>query len=254
MGVTKNRLPLKKLEDWEQHAGPKRRSQWKEGRSAMEAARIWLSVSSPDLPRQVASTLASHPDFGPVLAWSAEPEVRLSFDGLRGEPRNTDLLLSGRDARGEFLIAVEAKADESFGQTVSSAAAAAERRLQQNARSGGVTRISNLLTLLFGASLDTEPSLGKLRYQLLTATAGALAASRNAGDQRVVLLVQEFRTNATSGHRHVRNGAELDAFVERLSGGRVPDVKAGSLHGPFMFATAARSGPFYIGKVVHDLR
>jgi hypothetical protein len=254
VSVSKTKQLLTTLEEWEKHAGPKRPSQWKEGRSGMEAARMWLSVSSPQLPAEVASALAGHPDFGPVLSWSAEPEVRLSFDGFGGEPRNTDLLVSARDLRGEFLIAVEAKADESFGETVTKATLAAKKRRLKNPRSKGLVRIEGLLELLFGTSIETEPSLGNIRYQLLTATAGALAASRKRGNQRVILLVQEFRTSETNDRRHSRNGDELDAFASRLTNSQVPNVKAGQLYGPISFKNAAKSGALYLGKVTQDLR
>ena len=198
--------------------------------------------------------MSSHPDFGPVLDWAAEPEVRLRFDHLRGEPRNTDLLVKASDAYGDVVIAVEGKADESFGETVSQAKKAADARLLKNSKSGGLTRISELVSLLFGTTLDSEPSLGLLRYQLLTATAGALAASRNSGNGRAILLVQEFRTSVTDDRRHARNAAELNALVNRISKGQVTEIRSGKLYGPIAFGRASDSGPLYIGKVVHDLR
>jgi hypothetical protein len=42
MTIIKNGINILTLEDWERHAGPKRQLQWKDGRSAKEAARAWL--------------------------------------------------------------------------------------------------------------------------------------------------------------------------------------------------------------------
>lgn len=223
----------------------------------MEAARSWLAVTSPTLPSQVAVLLASHSAFGPVVEWSAEPEVRLQFDALDGEPRNTDLLVKARDAHGDFLIAVESKADESFGETVTRTLAAAQLRLQGNARSGGVKRISGLLSALFGSTLESEPALGGLQYQLLTATAGAATAALRSGGQRVVILVQEFRTTETTDKKHELNASALDAFVERLSLGAVTHVESGQLVGPFTLQGAVlykSCPPIFFGKVRHELR
>src|SRR3990170_6814020 len=93
MTITKNGRLIRTRDEWRDLAGPKRRDQWAEGRSALEVARSWLSVRSPALPAEVAAALSGHECFGTILDWHAEPEVRLAFDHLGGEPRNTDLLV-----------------------------------------------------------------------------------------------------------------------------------------------------------------
>lgn len=159
MSITKRGFPIRSLDEWETLAGPKRGYQWKDGRSAKEAARTWLGVTSPALPDEIAAALATNTAFDLPLEWTAEPEARLPFDGLRGEPRNTDLLVRATDARGRFLIAVEAKADEPFGETVDQAVAAARRRLEQNPRSGGVERARRLVASLFGTTVEEEAAI-----------------------------------------------------------------------------------------------
>jgi len=253
--VIKRGQPIRSLDEWALLAGPRRADQWEPGRSAMEAARSWLAVTGPVLPVQIATALARNSAFGPVVEWSAEPEARLRFDALRGETRNTDLLLRARDPNGSFLVAVESKADESFGETVAEALGAARKRLVKHPRSGGVERVAWLLSALFGRTLQEEPELGALRYQLLTATAGALAAARREGSVRVVLLVQEFRTSLTVDQRLAANGADLDAFVSRLTRGALHCVTPGSVFGPYRVSAGdAESPPFFVGKVRHDLR
>jgi hypothetical protein len=257
MTVTKNGRPIRTIEEWCDLASPKSPAQWSEGRSAMEAARLWLGVAAPALPAEVAAVLTGHPAFGPVLAWSAEPEVRLRFDQFRGEPRNTVLLVRARDARGEFLLAVEAKADESFGETVAEALAAAVERRIVNAKSRGIERVERLAASLLGPRRDGEAALGRLRYQLLTATAGAIATSAGNQVQRVILLIHEFKTHRTVDEKHARNGRDLDAFVHRLSHGSVPRINSGTIHGPFEVPGAPLFGnlpSFFIAKVTCDIR
>ncbi len=174
LAISKGMNEITTLDDWEKHGHPKSAVQWADGRSAKEAAIAWLASAPANLPPEVSLALAKHPDFGPVLTWEAEPEARLRFDKFPGEPRNTDLLVKAEDAHGQYIIAVEAKADETFGGTVAQTRAAAGIRLKGNPRSNGVTRIDQLITAFFSPQPNDEPPIESLRYQLLTACAGAL--------------------------------------------------------------------------------
>lgn len=256
MAIIKSGRRIETLEDWERYAGPKSPIQWKDGRSAKEAARAWLSTCN-SFPAEVTAVLASHPHFGHILDWEAEPEARLPFDKFAGEPRNSDLVIYANDQYGPLLVAVEAKADESFGQTVKGALAAAVKRQLNNPRSNGVARIEQLLDALMGHGLHKDPSLGGLRYQLLTATAGAMCAAERAHIKRAVLLVQEFVTVATSDSKHAINAADFSNFVRRLSRDSVHTVESGLLYGPFtvpgvpIISTGVQ---IYIGKASRCLR
>jgi hypothetical protein len=256
-GISKCGISIRTLEDWRKYAGPKSDKHWRNDRSAVEAARAWLSVTPPELPAEVSAALSRHPAFGPVRAWVAEPEAKLPFDSFRGEPRNTDLLVRARDDKGSYLIAIEAKADETFGVMVADALADAVERKLVNPRSNGVARVEQLTAALLGPRQDGEAPLSKLRYQLLTATAGALRAGLDHGVVRVVMLVQEFITRLTSAARHEVNARDLGLFVQRLSHGAVNQVVQGQLYGPFRVP----GGPLldvvpelYIGKISCDLR
>lgn len=204
------------------------------------------------LPPEVAAALETHPDFGPVVSWRAEPEAKLRFDGFSGEPRNSDLVVYCEDHHGSYLIAVEAKADEAFGETVSDALAAAVERYVSNPRSNGVTRILQLASALFGPHRKGEPKIGKLRYQLMTAVAGAVCEAERQGLQRMVLLIHEFVTDKTQDERHVKNTGDLAAFVRRLTHQESLVVETGKLLGPFQVPgepLVSRSVSLYIGKV-----
>jgi len=156
MSVAKNGVTIRTIEDWEKLAPPKSKIHWKDGRSAKEAARAWLEVHDQELPGEVARTLSSNPEFGSVQGSDAEPEAKLCFDTFPGEPRNSDLLVRARDRFGSFLIAVEAKADESFGETVADALAAAVERHVDNPNSNGVVRIQQLAAAILGSRKQGE--------------------------------------------------------------------------------------------------
>ncbi len=186
------------------------------------------------MPCEIDDVLTRHPDFGRVLDWRAEPEVRLRLDRFPGEPRNTDLLVELKDAQGPFLMAVEAKADEPFGELLGDALAAAIDRKLANPRSNGILRIQQLCTALLGPRGKGSVPAKRIRYQLLTACAGVLAEAERRCCTRALMLVQEFDTPRTTAENHRRNAHDFDAFIRRLSCGTVAAIKHNEIVGPFV--------------------
>jgi hypothetical protein len=254
MPITKDGVEIKSLSDWEKRAPPKSPVHWQDGRSAKETARCWLA-GGDRLPPEVSATLESHPAFGPVLSWSAEPEAKLRFDSFSGEPRNSDLVVDAHDAHGHYLIAVEAKADETFGASVAKTLMAAQARLKENPRSKGVERVRNLVSVLLGVPSPGHPKAEGIRYQLLTACAGAICEAERRGCSRALMLVHEFVTDQTTdaGHRH--NAWDLDQFLQRISRDTIAGIHPGEIQGPLTGAPLLDgSVRLYIGKAVRNLR
>ena len=245
--IEKNGRRLSTLDEWRVHAPPKSKVHWKDGRSAMESARSWLAAA-PSIPAEIAKTLDSHHDIGTLCDWRAEPEARVRFDKFRGEPSNLDVLLVGRDENGPIVVAVEAKADEPFGQTVRETLSSARSRLKANPRSKGVERVERLLAALFGATTDQTDILD-LRYQLMTATAAAMAEAERQSAQRAVVMIHEFVTPLTTDTKHAR---DLDQFVAKISGQHDP-LESGTLQGPFKVPGKPEIS-LYFGKAVVDKR
>ena len=256
MSIRKHNIELTSLEEWFRLAGPKRPDQWVDDRSAKEVARAWLEGKGV-LPSELNIALIGHPAFGPVFSWHAEPEMKLPFDGFAGETRNTDLSVHAQDAHGEYLIAVEAKADEPFSDTVGKTLEDALERYLKNKNSNGVNRIQALAQSLVGARAPDDPLITELRYQLFTGCAGALCEADRRGYKRTLFLVHEFVTNLTVDENHRRNAADLDLFLHRLSHGGTESIKNGEIHGPFEVPGApllSNPGFLFIGKVSRNLR
>lgn len=258
MKIVKNNQTISTLDDWLNLAGPKKgKDHWQDGRSAKECAICWLNAVPNGIPYEVSNLLASHPDFGNITFIQAEPEAKIPFDGLRGEVRNADIAITANDDQGPIALTVEAKADETFDELVPKVLAAAIERSLKNERSCGIKRIEQLVAALLGPQGKGEPSIQKIRYQLLTATAGTVSLASRIGAKRAVFIVEEFKTRKTSDKKHEANSQDLNAFVYRLSGGSVKDCPGGMLRGPFtipgspLFSTEIN---LYIGKVVHNLR
>ncbi|MCY3736255.1 MAG: hypothetical protein OXG13_07615 [Gemmatimonadaceae bacterium] len=232
--------------------------QWKDGRSAKESARAWLERAPDCVPAEIEQALSAHPDFGTILpGWSAEPEARVAFDSFGGEPSNLDVLLTTSDEEGQLVIAVEAKADEPFGNTVEKTLCQARKRKAENPASRGVDRVEQLAAAILGVPGHKLPEVGELRYQLLTASAAALAEAQRRCVGRAVLIIHEFASDQTSCQKHLENAEDLNAFVTKLSDGEVTSVAEGTVRGPFelpghpLIDSQIR---FYIGKAVRNLR
>jgi hypothetical protein len=256
MHITKDGRAITSLPDWEKYAGPKSKGHWVDERSAKEGARAWLA-GGEEMPPEVSALLLNHSRFGAVREWKAEPEAKLRFDDFPGEPRNSDLAVQVRDDTGHYLIAVEAKADESYGETVAQTIAAAKARLAVNPRSNGLNRLQQLREALFGNGATADDDLLGLRYQLLTASAGTLCEAERRRNGRAVLLVQEFVTNKTHDNNHLRNAVDLLSFMNALKPGVASELHSGKLYGPFTVpgGKLLKVIPeFYIAKVTRDLR
>ena len=254
--LSKAGTPLVDLEDWQLRAGPKSSAQWKPGRSALEVARAWLAAMPTGLPSEVQGALASHADFGAVIRWEGEPEVRLAFDG-RGEPRNTDLLVIAQDSAGPLLIAVEAKADESFDRDYATVLVESLEVKIAKPASHALERAIDLAETLLPPHRTNQPTLSSLRYQLFTAAAGALCEAERRGIARAVLLVHEFVTDATTNAKHLVNASDLNAWTDRASGGAFTGISSGQVVGPItMRASDLLKGTsrLYVGKAVRNLR
>ncbi|MER2529764.1 MAG: hypothetical protein ABTR07_17710 [Candidatus Competibacter denitrificans] len=253
MSISKNGHPITSLDQWKQYAPPKSAHHWVDGRSAKEVARAWLAGGGQALPGEIQAALVIHPRFGTVLTWDCEPEAKLRFDCFPGEPRNSDLAVMATDSFGRYVLAVEAKADETYGQTVASAFEASRKRQIKNQQSNGIARIKRLIRLLFRPCTANEPKARELRYQLLTAAAGAIAEAKRQGVSRAILLVHEFVTPGTRDNNHKRNAADLQKFLHRLSGRPFASLRDGQIYGPF--SPPGEPGiELFVGKAERNLR
>jgi len=249
--IKKGSQVLSSLEEWERYAGPKSAVQWQDYRSAKECARSWLERDDPArIPEELERVLTAHPDFGAIREWEAEPEALVSFDQYGG-PANIDVMVSGRDDHGGFTMAVEAKADEHFGPLVGRAMSEALERRLGNQRSRGLARIEELAEQLLGPAKKGQPRLHTIRYQLLTASAAALAEAERTGAGRAVVMVHEFDTPRTESENHKENGRDLVRYLTRLGEEDAARVLKGELVGPMAVPGSGKSGravPLYVGK------
>jgi len=93
----------------------------------------------------------------------------------------------------------------------------ARRALSERTRAP--ERLDRLTTAFLGTTLDEDPLLAPLRYQLLSALAGTLADARRQDAARAVRLVHEFETPWTDDDLHRRDAEDLEALLGRVMRG-----------------------------------
>ena len=240
--ISKNAHLLTTIDDWHRFAPPKRDIHWKDGRSAKENARAWIAAA-PEMQPDVAQVLDNCSDVRPLSSWSAEPEARIPIDRYRGEQPNIDLLVVARDDYGPMVVAIEAKADETFGDTLADRRRHAVTTLASNLRSKALARIEELIDR-FGLDFQ-QCHVQQLRYQLLTATAAALEEANRRASERTILIAHEFVTLLTDPGKRERNAADLDRFL-KAAFGYDGQLTPGGVAGPFRVESALS---LYVGKV-----
>jgi hypothetical protein len=206
----------------------------------------------PICPREIADLLASHPCTAGLTLVKGIPEYVTTLPE-RGEGRNHDLLLIAEGGRGRTVISVEAKVDESFGETIGTYWDKGRNSVKPTRVP---ERIEALLSMAFGVTARpyADPWRG-LRYQLLTAITGvAIEASRRQAPTAVV-IVHEFRTESVDAENLAVNAEDFKKFVNALLAVPPREVVNGRLYGPVEFAPGAhldRPVKIFIGKVVYD--
>ena len=188
---------IRDIEDWFTHSPPAQGAkQWKDTYSAKELARAWLR---PSPPRELLDLLATHPDLAGMDVEHAWPEMAIPLEqpAFRGNMRNADLIAEGTCASGRVVIAVEAKSNEPLGPLIGPYVE--EKQKVKGSRLPD--RVDNLTRALFGRPVLTpdglDPTLAKLRYQLLHATAAAVLQAQQRKADIAVCVTHTFASART---------------------------------------------------------
>ena len=200
---------LATLEQWSKTV---RRSHWKQGRSSYSLADFILNrKGAAHLESRLSPVLSQ-----PVSLEQGTPEYAARFDRY-GRPARLDLGVTGRTGSGESLfVGLEAKVDEPFGsETVCQRYQEATQTLKSSSRSKAAARVEELLSRYFADDADPcESRFAGVGYQLLTATAGAVAVEADVS----VFYVAVFRTLDYDEDQGRKNQVDYDNFM-RVSNG-----------------------------------
>jgi hypothetical protein len=161
---------------------------------------------------------------------TAVAEAQIAFDQYPGGKRNHDLLIRGHCAGGPIVIGLEAKADETFGQTIAKYRSNALRTRAAGGSTNAPERLAKLLEDLGQINLERTPTFGDLRCQLFSAVAGTLVAARPA--ELAAFTVHEFTTKLTTEKKRRENKRAMAEFVGDITGAVAPGTDRWLL-GPF---------------------
>lgn len=192
----------------------------------MTAAACW-DAAADRLPAEVAEALsaADVPELRDLRLLAAIPEWEEPLPG-GSRASFTDILAVATNGGGLCTIAVEAKAGEDFGPTLSA------RR--SDASDGQESRIAYLQGLL-GTTFD-----GAIRYQLLHRTASAILAARDFHARAAVMLVQAWNS------RPELRG-DFDAFADAMGADRRGGVRVVERsEGPKLFLVWCDGDPQFL--------
>lgn len=231
------------LNEWFIKCPPQsKQKHWKDGRSAKETAKHWVYT----IPQPFKDILKQ---------WKLEfnvcsPEFVSTFDANGGNGRNHDLLILAENENKEpFVISVESKVDEPFGDTISDTIKAADLRLEKSPNSKGLIRIEDLRIALFGEEDNSQLSL---RYQLLTAVAGTISEAKKQKAKSSIFLIQTFISSEINKNKQKQNQNDLDSFIALFSKSKYAQIHNNQLIGPFRINSVIKHLPddidLWIGK------
>ena len=207
----RNGNPINNFDDWAAlYETPQQSHQWKEHRSAWSMADFVMQRDGAGhLQARVGDVLGQ-----PVSFERAVPEFEQRFDAF-GRGRVHDLGLFGQVADGRSLfVGVEAKVDESFGPTVRDSYLQSKANQITGTSTNAPERIEQLLALHFS---KPDTAMFDVRYQLLYATAGTLAAGADIS----VLYVVVFKTPLYDESIGADNYRDYIHFVNKVGGAPV---------------------------------
>lgn len=200
---------------------------WKDGRSAKELARAWINTKDKYLEKLLDST----GEFKGIKFIKASPEYETKFDEY-GKGRNHDLLILAKDLKGQVLISLEAKVDESFGEIIEDKYLASLLNRINGKSTFLPNRIEGLLANVFTRNVDKKAF--DLRYQLLHGLAGTVAEAKKRDIDRAVFVINTFwEKNVEYSDAYKKNIEDLDCFVNYLSSNKIKSIGKNSLIGPF---------------------
>lgn len=244
------------VKEWEEFAGPKLKKQWKERGVLANSRRRGCPLDHLQYRLICAASFATCTLTQGMTVEVVHPEERIWFDEFSGEPRNADLAFIGESAGKKVAVNIEAKANSPFGNTLAVTLCAAKKAYTANPMSKRSERIIQLSEGIFGTTGGPTPEQLSLRYQLLTAVAGAVAYATENKTDLAVLVVHVFEPEGKKTKASERNDRDWAEFLAQLSKSCNTPLKGKGLEGPFLLPGGGRlkkGMPLLIGKVVTRL-
>ncbi|GHV77446.1 hypothetical protein AGMMS49942_22670 [Spirochaetia bacterium] len=202
---------IKSMEDWQRiFTNTKKEKHWKEGRSAYSIANFMLNCNGEEKlvnSLKIALNMNIHFD-------KATPELEVRFDSF-GHGREHDLGIWGHtDDNKKVFIGIESKVDEPFDDTIGEEYLEGKANELSGERTNKVLRIENLLKK---SIVKITKKTFDLRYQLLTAVFGTIAAEDNGvkADYSIMVIIV-FKTKLYDDEKGKQNYKDFCNFIKEV--------------------------------------
>lgn len=213
--ITPKGTPITHYQEWTR---PKKKYQWKAGRSAMELARSWFRHGQAEPPDELLSLLRSSTRLHNIQINTGIPELVTPLPE-RGEGRNHDLALIAHTPTEQVTITIEAKADEPFGSdTILEYYTKAIKKRDSGTPTRVPERIEQLMALVAPGVSIYKSQWGEVRYQLLTALCGTILQAQADDSTLAILVVHEFQSDETNREKQAENHKEFELLTSLLLG------------------------------------
>lgn len=198
--------PIRNLEDWSKLHSEKH---WKVGNSAYELAKFILEGSGIEYISGIINKMLDKE----VRLEKATPEYNVNPDNW-GSGRKHDLAILGKLSEGnttkDVFIGIEAKVNESFGQTIGQTYMNSVINQINGKNSNIPKRIPELLKCTF-TTINSEHL--NLRYQLLYSLAGTI--NKNADIH--IFMVLSFKPKIKDERKIDNNLQDFEKFMKAMN-------------------------------------
>jgi hypothetical protein len=213
------------VEDWLSLAHPPdAAAEWKDFHSAKELARAYFRADSPSVPQEMTTLLDSRPETQGVQIDDAVAGKNIVAGAHWAKKRHSDLLLYGHRGQEKIVIAVEAVADQPFGDNID------EALMHGTPDNPRPSLIHDLSRAVFGRAIDAQ--LHRLRYQLLHGLAATIIEAENQQATFAAFVVQEFLSLTLNFDHLMRNHEDLIDFIHSVPGWHGERLSCGMLLPP----------------------
>lgn len=198
--------PIRNLEDWSKLHSEKH---WKVGNSAYELAKFILEGSGIEYISGIINQILDKE----VRLEKATPEYNVNLDNW-GSGRKHDLAILGKLSEGnttkDVFIGIEAKVNESFGQTIGKTYMNGVINQINGKNSNIPKRVSELLKHTF-TTINSEHL--KLRYQLLYSLVGTI----NENADIHIFMVLSFKPKIKDKRKIDNNLQDFEKFMKAMN-------------------------------------
>jgi hypothetical protein len=205
MNIEFNGKAITNIKEWKNTVFiGKKEKHWQPGRSAHSLADFIINRGGVQQITDMVTLIINET----FVLEKGIPEYEARFDSY-GHGREHDLAIWGTAKSGKkIFIGIEAKVDESFGDTIAFAYLKAKAKELNGEPTNAPQRIEKLLKFNFTHISDRD---FELRYQLLFSTAGTLCVEADIH----ILLILVFKTNDYKKDKGTVNYKDLENFLKK---------------------------------------